>query len=102
MTISQKIEPFGNGNQMDFEDIFTVTDVPQGQFLAVTSNNAPPEGGTTRTMTVQCMDGGNWAPGGTCNANSGMYVRASGETSVAVKLLDVSGTEVASNTTNYS
>lgn len=102
MTVSQKLEPAGNGNNMDWFDDITVTDVPKGHFLAVTENNQPAGGATTRNITVQCM-AAEWAPGGTMRVDTGLYVRKSGETEVCVKVMDTSGvTEIATNTTAYS
>lgn len=98
MTVSQRINDV-DPNQKAYDDEITVTDVPQGQFLAITSNSIA-DGSSTREMTVEIMDL-EQAPGGTSTVVSGMYIRQDGETSIKVTV-HRGGTQIAENTTNYS
>lgn len=96
MNVSQVINHI---NENSYDDDITVTDVPKGQFLALTSNSIA-EGATTREMTIELMDL-EQAPGGTRTTNSGLFVRKDGETAIKVTVRR-DGQDLAENTTNYS
>lgn len=95
MNVSQHLN---HVNDNSYDDDITVTDVPRGYFLAVTSISLP-EGSTTREITVDIMPL-EQAPGGTRTVNSGLFVRKEGETAVKVTVSQ-DGSELASNTTDY-
>ena len=97
MTCSQNLQSLGQDNEYD--DDITVTEVPKGYFIAMTANSIA-EGASTREIRIDLM-AAEWADGGTNTVGSGMFVRQSGETAVQVKVYDGS-TERCSNTTNYS
>lgn len=97
MTVSQTINSI-NPDDKTYDDDITVTDVPKGQFLALTSNSLP-DGSSTREMTVELMDL-EQAPGGTRTLNSGLFVRKDGETAIKVTV-SRDGSTLAENTTNY-
>ena len=98
MTVSQHINSV-NPDDKTYDDDITVTDVPQGQFLALTSISIA-DGATTREMTVELMDL-EQAPGGTRTINSGLFVRQDGETAIKVTV-SRDGSALAENTTDYS
>ena len=100
MTVSQNIDLI---NQVDasYDDMITVTDVPKGNFMAVTNIMAPANGSTIREITVSLMPA-DWAEGGTNTIGTGLFVRQSGETAIKVTVQDSNGADLASNTTNYS
>ena len=97
MTISQEITLL-NQDDKSYDDTVTVTDVPNGYFLAEISDeyNNPP----TREITFQMM-ALQQAQGGTQTVGTGLFVRQDGETAVKVIVQDDSGKQVAENTTNY-
>ena len=97
MTVSQHINSV-NPDQKAYDDDITITDVPQGQFPAVTANSIA-DGSTTREMTVELF-ALEQDPGGTRTINSGLYVRQDGETAVKVTV-QMNGSAVAENTTDY-
>lgn len=97
MTCSQNLESLGQDNEYD--DTITVTDIPKGYFIAVTQNNPPAEGGTTREIRVDLM-AAEWADGGTHSVGTGMYVRKDGETAVQTKVYNDSTLE-CENTQSY-
>ena len=97
MTVSQQINTI-NPNENTYDDDITVTDVPQGYFLAVTSNSIM-DGSSTREITVELFPL-EQAPGGTRTTNSGLYVRQNGETAIKVTV-SRDGSTVAENTTDY-
>ena len=96
MNVSQVINHI---NDNSYDDDITVTDVPKGQFLALTSNSIA-DGATTREMTIELMDL-EQAPGGTRTTNSGLFVRKNGETAIKVTV-SRDGSILAENTTDYS
>ena len=98
MTVSQHINSI-NPNENTYDDDITVTDVPKGEFLAVTSNSLP-DGSSTREITVELMPL-EQAPGGTRTTNTGLFIRQDGETAMKVTV-SRNGTTLADNTTNYS
>lgn len=98
MTVSQQIN-FVIPENKAYDDDITVTDVPAGQFLAVTANMIP-VGASTREVTVTLMPM-EQAPGGTRTINTGLFVRQDGETAIKVTV-ERDGTKLAENTTNYS
>ncbi|MEO1261386.1 MAG: hypothetical protein AAFZ15_21455 [Bacteroidota bacterium] len=97
MNVSQKINHL---NDNSYDDDITVTDVPQGQFLAITANSIA-NGATTREISISLMSL-EQAPGGTRTTNTNLFVRQGGETAIQVKVYAVDGTELASNTQDYS
>ncbi len=86
-------------NENSYDDDITVTDVPKGQFLAVTANSLP-DGSDTREISVELLPL-EQAPGGTRIVNTGLYIRKENERSVKVTVME-NGKELAANTTNYS
>lgn len=98
MTLSQEIILIDQGTRT-YDDAITVTDVPQGEFLAVTASTPPTEGESTRLITVDIFPL-EQAPGGTRTIHPSVYVRKEGETSVKVSLMR-DGNLLAENTTDY-
>ena len=96
MQVSQQINHVNDNN---YDDDITVTDVPQGQFLAITSNSIA-SGASTREIGITLMDL-EQAPGGTRTINSSLYVRQDSETAVKATVYR-DGKELASNTQSYS
>lgn len=96
MTVSQKLNHLNDEN---YDDDITVTDVPKGQFIAVTSVTLP-DGSTTREITVTLMSM-PVAEGGTNTTNSGLWIKQAAETAVKVTVVNEGGQEQCSNTTNY-
>lgn len=99
MTVSQNLESLPD-TPNGYIDTITVTDIPKGFFIAITSNTAPADGETTRQMQVTLMQA-DWADGGTHSLGSGVYIRKDGETAVCVKVEDGNGAQQAENTTDY-
>ena len=95
MTVSQVLN---HVNENSYDDDITVTDVPNGHFLAIIANSIA-QGSTTREMTVDIMPL-EQSGGGTMTVNSSLYIRQADETAVQVKVTQ-NGTELANNTTNY-
>ena len=96
MTVSQKLNHL---NENNYDDDITVTDVPKGQFIAVTSVTLP-DGSATREITVTLMPM-PIADGGTKTTNSGLWVKQDSETAVKVTVVNTDGQEQCTNTTNY-
>lgn len=97
MTVSQVLNHINDNN---YDDDITVTDVPKGYFLAVTSIKAPADGSTTREITIDLLPL-EQAPGGTRTTNSGLFVRKPGEDAVKVTVKQ-DGKDLAENTQAYS
>ncbi|WP_020536783.1 hypothetical protein [Lewinella cohaerens] len=95
MNVSQQIN---HVNENNYDDDITVTDVPKGYFLAVTSITLP-EGSATREVTVQLLPL-EQAPGGTRTTNTGLFVRKAGEAQIKVTVQQ-DGNTLAENTSNY-
>ena len=104
VTVSQKFESLGQDNE--YIDHITVTNVPNGDFLIETADIPPGDGQNTRTINVQFKSLDNPdvdLPGGTKTIQTGMYVRETDETQVTVHVYDTDGTTLlASNTQAYS
>ena len=96
MTVSQQINHI---QDQEYDDDITVTEVPKGYFMAITANNPPAQGGTTREIRVDLM-AAEWAPGGTRSTNTNVLIRQSGETAIQVKVYNGSTLE-AENTASY-
>ena len=98
MTVSQKIESI-LAEQNEYDDDITITDIPGGNFIAVTGMSID-DGSSTRDIrvTIMPLEGINES---TQTVNSGMFIRKDGETAIKVTVYDNSGTEKASNTTDY-
>jgi hypothetical protein len=96
MTITQEITLL-NATDNTYEDAVTVTDIPQGYFLALVAETPNPP---IKELTLKLMNLPQ-AQGGTNTINTGLFVRQEGETSVKVIVLDESGQQVAENTADY-
>ncbi len=96
MNVSQQINHI---NDNSYDDDITVTDVPKGHFLAVTSISLP-EGSNTREITVDILPL-EQAPGGTRTTNTGLFIRKADETQIKVTVQQ-DGNTLAENTTSYS
>ncbi len=99
MTCSQKIEELQGGGSNEYEDTITVTDIPKGYFIAITSITAPAPPSTTREVRIDLM-AAEWADGGTHSTGTGQYIKQDGETAVKVSVYNGSTLE-CDNTTNY-
>lgn len=97
MTVSQQISLI---NESNYDNGITVTDVPNKFFLAITANNPPTAGATTREITIDIMPL-EQMPGGTQNVNTGIFVRTPDESSIKVTVKK-DGNVLEENTTNYS
>ena len=95
MNVSQRIE---NIQDQMFDATITVTDIPKGHFMAITSNSIQ-AGSTTREIGIDIMPL-EPAPGGTSTVSTNMITRASGETAIKVTV-SKDGQEHGTNTTNY-
>lgn len=96
MEVSQQLN---HVNDDTYDDDITVSGIEKGHFPAVTSTKKP-EGSNTREITVEIM-ALEQAPGGTMQANPGLYRRQPDEIAVKVTVMQ-NGQEMANNTTNYS
>lgn len=95
MNVSQQ---FNHINENNYDDDISITDIPQGHFLAVTANKLA-DGSNTREIHVMIMQL-EQSPGGTMQCNPGLYIKGADETAVKVTVTQ-DGQEVATNTTNY-
>ena len=99
MTCSQNIENLSESGPNAFDDIITVNEIPKGYFIAITANNAPAAGSTTREVRVDLM-AAEWADGGTHSVGTNMFLRQEGATAIQVKVYNGSTLE-CENTSNY-
>lgn len=99
MTCSQQITLVSKDDHTYNNDI-TVTDIPKGYFITLTSNDPPEVGATIRTMQVSLMPAA-WAEGGTNTVNSDLYVRQDGEVEVKAIVIQEGSTK-CENTTTYA
>ncbi|MEL6863478.1 MAG: hypothetical protein AAFP19_03620 [Bacteroidota bacterium] len=97
MNVSQNIVHI---NENSYEDEITVTDVPNGHFIAVISNTAPAEGSTQREMVVSIMPL-EMENQGTQTTNSGLFVKTADETSIKVTVQQ-DGKSLADNVQSYA
>lgn len=97
MTCSQKINDYDPSNN-SFDDEITVTNVPKGKFLAVTSILVA-DGSSTREVRVDLFSI-DVAAGGTNTVNTGLFERKNGETAIKASVYS-DGNLVCENTTNY-
>jgi len=96
MNVSQVLNHI---NENNYDDDITVTDIPTGNFIAVTGMNFDPENGT-RDIRVDILplEQENRS---TQTVNSGLFVRQDGEDAVKATVYQ-DGRELASNTQKYS
>ena len=97
MTVSQTLNHLNDSN---YDDDIMVTDIPQGEFPAVTDITLP-DGSTTREVTVTIMSL-EASPGGAMPVNTGLFVRGADEKAVKVTVVGTDGKEMATNTQDYS
>lgn len=96
MNVSQVLNHINDNN---YDDDITVTDIPTGNFIAVTAMKYN-EGSLTREFRVDILplEQENRS---TQTVNSGLFVRRDGEHAVQVKVYQ-EDKELATNTQSYS
>lgn len=85
MKCSQQLDQ-SQGDKRVWFDTITVTDIPKGYFLAVTSNSLALDG-TVRQVIITLMPA-SWADGGTHAIGTGAYLRGEHEKAVHTKVLE--------------
>ena len=96
MDVSQVINHI---NDQNYDDDITVTDIPRGNFIAVTGNMYDPET-TLRDIRVDILPF-EQEDRSTQTINSGLFVRQEDETGIKATVYQ-DGKELASNTQKYS
>ena len=96
MTVSQVLNHI---NEQNYDDDITVTDIPSGNFIAVTGMNFDPNTGT-REIRVDILPF-EQEHRSTQTINSGLFVRQDGEDKVKVTVYQ-DNKELASNTQAYA
>jgi len=96
MNVSQVLNHI---NEQNYDDDITVTDIPSGNFIAVTGSTYDPDT-QTRDIRVEVLPL-EQEKRPTQTVNSGLFVRQDGENAVKTTVYQ-DGRELASNTQNYS